>query len=288
MRVTKRLIERLQKLTRGEAIAFSSLSQSLSDSLIREGVLTTEYHGGKRVLRAPNPNALMAAMAKYNEALRNLDSAAEIIENEGSRAMQASLSGNSKTRTARSCPGFLVNAYENIECQLDGHAFSINPTEGSAVYIANWESFIPPASVVVVGVENMENFLKIRKQKKLVESFLMPGETGVLFVARYAFSSDLAEWLRLIPNRYLHFGDFDLAGIEIFFTQFWSHVGKRGSFLIPSDIEERISHGSRQRYDEQYAKYAHLTTQDSTLNRLISLIHHYRRTYDQEGYIDIE
>lgn len=286
MKLTTSLIGKLRKLTQGEAIAYSSISRTLSKSLESEGLLTTEYHGTKRRLRAPNPKALMAALQEYNEALRDLDIAAEIVDGVDSRAMQATLSGNSKTRAVRSCPGFLVNTYGNVECMLGGRNFSIHPPEGSAVYISDWKSFIPPTSALIVGVENMENFLTICKQKKLIESFLMSNETGVIFVARYAFSSDLAEWLHLISNRYLHFGDFDLAGIEIFLTQFKPYVRERGSFLIPPDIEERISNGSRQRYDGQYAKYSHLTTQDPALNRLIALIHRYRRTYDQEGYID--
>ncbi|MDE7419993.1 MAG: hypothetical protein K2N35_07270 [Muribaculaceae bacterium] len=62
------------------------------------------------------------------------------------------------------------------------------------------------------------------------------GESDILFVSRYAFSSDLMEWLNMVPNRYIH----------LF-------------------------------YD--------LTTTYPDINHLISLIHKYRRTYDQEGYI---
>ena len=285
MRLTSRLIEILQRLIEGEAVAFSSLSRSLSGPLVSEGLLTIVHHGTRRLLRAPNPDALKMALPRFNEALCNLVIAEEIAIGNGTRAIQASVSGNSKTRAARSCPGFLVNTYENVLCQLNGQLISINPPMGSATYIADWQSFMPPASVLIVGVENMENFLMIRKHRNLIESFMRVEETGALFVARYAFSSDLTEWLRMIPNRYLHFGDFDLAGIDIFLSQFRRAVGDRGSFLIPNDIETRISHGSRQRYDEQYSRYANLSTTDPDLTRLIGIIHRYRRAYDQEGYI---
>lgn len=285
MRLTPRLIEILQRLIEGEAVAFSSLSKSISEPLVSEGLLTIAHHGTHRLLRAPNTDALKMALPRFNEALCNLDIAEEIADGNGSRALQAGASGNSKTRAARSCPGFLVNTYENVECQLNGNTISINPSMGSATYIADWKTFIPQASVLIVGVENMENFLKIRQQKELIESFMEAEETGVLFVARYAFSSDLTEWLRMIPNRYLHFGDFDLAGIDIFLSQFLPAVGKRGSFLIPDDIETRISHGSKQRYDEQYSRYANLSTTDTDLARLIGIIHRHRCAYDQEGYI---
>lgn len=285
MKLTLRLIDNLRKIIRGKSIPYSSFPESLADSLVREGLLNIECHGSRRRLRTHNPTALAGALPRYNEALRDLDAAALMLSENDSRAVQAALSGNSKIRHERSCPGFLVNSYCRIECQLNGKAFTIEPAEGSALYIADWESFIPPANALIIGVENMENFLKIRYQKKLFSTCLHSHETQILFVARYAFSSDLAQWLGHISNRYLHFGDFDLAGINIFLTQFLPFVGRRGSFLIPTDIEDRLSRGSRERYDEQYYKYQRLTTTDPDLKSLIALIHRYRRSYDQEGYI---
>lgn len=286
MKLTLRLIHNLRRLLDGESIPYSSLPKSLTVSLVKEGLLNVEYHGSRRCLRTHNVTALAGALPRYNEALCDLDAAEFILSGDGSRTAQASVSGNSKTRSERSCPGFLVNTSSSMECLLSAKAFTIAPTEGSAIYIADWKSFIPPVHALIVGVENMENFLKIRCQKKLFSSCLHQDETQILFVARYAFSSDLTQWLRRIPNRYIHFGDFDLAGINIYLTQFNPSVGERGSFFIPADIEERLRRGSRQRYDVQYSKYQQLTTTDSELNSLIALIHLYRRTYDQEGYIE--
>lgn len=286
MKLSKSLIENLRKLISGKAIAYSSLSSTLSDSLLKERLLTVEYHGTKRLLRASNADALSAFLPQYNEALCDLDWAYELLDNEGSRAEQAILSGNSKIKAARSCPGFLVNSFHKVECLLGDKPIVIDPPEGCAVYISDWRNFLPSSTALIVGVENMENFLKIRNQVQLIESFMNVDETCVLFVSRYAFSSDLGRWLEMVPNRYLHFGDFDLAGIDIFLSQFKPHVGERGSFLIPKDIEARISRGSRERYDDQYVRYANLSTEDLNLGRLINIIHRFRRTYDQEGYID--
>ncbi|MCM1491194.1 MAG: hypothetical protein NC095_10280 [Muribaculum sp.] len=285
MRLTLRLIDNLEKLLRGEPLPYSALAGSMSEPLLREGLLTIEFHGTKRLLRVSNKAALVSALPRFNEALADLDSAKCLLQGDDSRAAQAEMSGNSKILSKRSCPGFLVNSFAPLQCTLDGSPFPVYPPEGSAVYIADWKSFVPPAAALIVGVENMENFLMIRRQKELLEPFLTDGETGILFAARYALSSDLAEWLRIIPNRYLHFGDFDLAGIDIFLSQFLPAVGDRGSFLIPDDIETRIARGSRHRYDEQYSRYSNLTTAYPDLDRLIDIIHRHRRAYDQEGYI---
>ena len=100
-------------------------------------------------------------------------------------------------------------------------------------------------------------------------------------------STDLRNWLLGIPNKYVHFGDFDLAGIHIFLTEFYKHLGGRSSFLIPSDIELRLSKGSSARYNEQYEKYHTLSCDISNLQSLIDFINKYHHGYDQEGYINI-
>lgn len=220
MKLSLRLIENLQRLLKGESIPYSALPKSLVDSLEGEGLLYVAHHGTRRVLSAPNLQALAGALPQYNEALSDLEAAAGLLTEDNSRAAQAALSGNSKTSGRRSMPGFLVNSYSRLVCELCGNPFVIEPSEGSAVYVADWQSFVPPASTLIIGIENTENFLRIRKQKKLFDDCLLKDESEILFVSRYAFSSDLMNWLAAIPNRYVHFGDFDLAGIAIFLNQF--------------------------------------------------------------------
>ena len=154
------------------------------------------------------------------------------------------------------------------------------PPEGSAVFIQNPDEFYIPSDVIVVGVENGENFCRIRSQKYLF------GDNKVLFVSRYPQSADLREWLIKIPNRYIHFGDFDLAGICIYQSEFYKFLGDRAGFLIPEDIEERLKSGNAGLYDTQYLRYKNLNIIDSRLNGLVEMIHHYGRVYEQEGYID--
>lgn len=285
MKLTIRLIEHLQRLLRGESIPYSSLPKSLVEPIVKEGILSVAYHKTKRHLIAPNSAALAGALPKYNEALKDLDAAVKLLTEDNSRAAQAAISGNSKTSSKRAMPGFLVSSYSRIDCMLYGQPIAIEPIEGSAIYIADWKSFVPPVSTLIIGIENTENFLRIREQKKLFDYCLRREESEILFISRYAFSSDLMYWLALIPNRYVHFGDFDLAGISIFLDQFKPHVGERGSFLIPPDIESRLKNGSRERYDEHYQKYSNLSSSDKPISNLISLINKYRRAYDQEGYI---
>lgn len=200
----------------------------------------------------------------------------------------ASETGNSKLVTVRSCPGFPVNTYEPIECRLNEEPFIINSQEGCFYFVSDWRTFTIPNDVIIIGIENMENFRKVRQQRLFFDEYLHKHRLSqkVLFVSRYPQSTDLREWLASIPNLYIHFGDFDLAGIHIFLSEFQKHLGiGRTSLLIPEDISSRLRYGSARRYNEQYARYKDIKSDRREIQQLIDLIHHERKGYDQEGYI---
>lgn len=243
----------LEALSRGESVGESRISQQLLGRLRDEHLLIASSHGSKVSYRAVDPGAISLPGGELlsGSASRTLAGWPE----EMSRSEQVALFGDSKVFRARACPGFPVNSYEPVSAALGGKPLVIDPAPGSFLFISDWRSFEIPPDVVVVGVENMENFRLARSQKYLFEHLCSP----VLFVSRYPQSTDLVSWLGSIPNRYLHFGDLDLAGIHIFLTEFQRHLGPRAEFFIPPDADARLQF-------------------------LISLIHKHHRGYDQEGY----
>jgi len=273
----------IQALIAGEQVAGSKLNSKLRDELLAEGMLLVISRGSKKSYRARDVEALKRFLIDKDESYRILE-----INASDSRASMATETGNSKLVMVRSCPGFLVNSYEPIECSLHGEPFMVNPQEGSFLFVAEWGKFTIPKDVVVIGIENMENFRMIRKQRAFFEEYLQTHELSnrVLFVSRYPQSTDLRRWLYAIPNHYLHFGDFDLVGINIFLVEFQQYLGKeRSSYLIPDDIGSRLKLGSRKRYDEQYCRFKNIKSDVCELQQLIDLIHYERKGYDQEGYI---
>lgn len=280
MRLSASLLQALKRLAAGETIAASSLRDDMAGELKQEGLLTTRVHGSRRSYTAIDPGALRVYLGQHYDALRDLDAASPAPSG---RAAQAAVSGNSKCSRVRSCPGFPVNTLEPICCLLCGESVELYPPPGSFAYITDWQSFELPADVVVVGVENMENFRLVRLQREFFEREL-PGRR-LLFVPRYPQSADLACWLGGISNEYVHFGDLDLAGINIFLTEFLPHTGTRGRFLIPSDAERRIARGTVERYNAQLARFRNLQASDPALQQLIDTIHRHHRGYDQEGYV---
>ena len=284
MKITSSLIDKLIRLRSGESLPSSALRGEWVEELLSDGVLISRSHGSRSCIIAASPDTLEKSLMHINERLGHLDKMKETLDAETTRSEQAAETGNSKLVTARSCPGFPVNSYEPIICCLNGKELVVNPQEGTFLFIADWHSFAIPDDVTVVNIENMENFRLIRRQQSLFASAL--ASKRLLFVSRYPQSSDLRTWLQTIPNQYVHFGDFDLAGIHIFLTEFQKHLGTRASFLIPQDIEQRIKHGSAERYNDQYPKFCHLTSNIPPLQQLIDMLHKYHRCYDQEGYIE--
>jgi len=270
MRISQTLANTLQRLMNGESVAASTLRKDFAETLMAEGLLTVQTNGSRRKFRAIDAAALKNFLQTRYEELRTVGDVIPTLYE--TRYEQAAETGNSKLVKVRSCPGFPVNSYEPIVCTLRGREFVVSPQEGSFVFIDDWQHFVISEDVVVVGIENMENFRMIRQQKALFER--EAGHERLLFVSRYPQSTDLRRWLQTVPNRYVHFGDFDLAGIHIFLTEFHPYLGHRASFLIPSDIEQRLSRGSSERYNAQYGKF-----------HALHLINSLRRCYDQEGYI---
>lgn len=273
----------IQALLAGEQVAGSKLDSKLLDELLAEGLLLVASRGSRKSYRARDMEALKRFLIDKDESFRIIEANAS-----DSRATMAAETGNSKLVMVRSCPGFPVNSYEPIECFLDGNPFVVNPQEGIFLFVSDWEKFTIPEDVVVIGIENMENFRMIRKQRTFFEKYLHDHDLSdkVLFVSRYPQSTDLRKWLYTIPNHYLHFGDFDLAGINIFLFEFQQYLGKeRSSYLIPADIESHLKFGSRKRYDEQCNRFKDIKSDILELQQLIDLIHHERKAYDQEGYI---
>ena len=273
----------IKALMAGELVAGSKINNKLLEELMAEGLLLVNSHGSRKSYRARDVNALKRYLIDKDENYRMME--VDVLD---SRASMAAETGNSKFITIRSCPGFPINSYEPIDCLLCGEPFLVNPQEGSFFFVSEWEKFTIPKDVVVIGIENMENFRMIRKQKSFFENYLQTHglSNKVLFVSRYPQSTDLRKWLSTISNHYLHFGDFDLAGINIFLSEFQQFIGNdRSSYLIPDDIESKLKSGSRKRYDEQLCHFNHLQSDNSELQRLINLIHYERKAYDQEGYI---
>ena len=286
MKKTKTLLKLLIKLADGKFIPASSLNTEIAQQMLQDRILVVVPHGSYQSLRATDVNTFRHYLASQYD-IRDLEAQLSLMENEQiDRASQVRVSGDSKMIRHRTFQGFLVNSYQSMPATLNGKPITIQPPEGSYMFISDYEHFLIPSDVIVVGIENSENFRYIQRQQSFFEQNIS-SEGRLLFVNRYPQEQhqDLISWLKSIPNCYIHFGDLDLAGIAIYQNEYFKHLRDKCSFLIPHDYEERISQGSRERYDTQLPQYGNMIIKDDRISDLLSCIHRYHRGYDQEGFI---
>ena len=268
------------RLANGEVLPSSSLKGEWFEQMLADGILVSITHGSRKNFRVSNADTFRHYLDSQYD-IRDLEQTLQMLSEENpNRALQVDVVGDSKFIRQRSFSGFLVNSYQPIDAILNGQSITICPPEGSFVFVSDYQHFSVAEDVVIVGIENAENFRYIRCQKYLFAEY-----EKVLFMSRYPQNGDLVRWLRSISNNYVHFGDLDLAGIAIYQNEFYRYLGERSSFLIPEDYEECISLGNRERYDKQLPQYGKMKIQDQRIAPVLSCIHRYHRGYDQEGFI---
>jgi hypothetical protein len=277
------------QLANGESLPIGKAKGEWVSLMLEDGIIVATAHGSRKTIRAVDVGMFVHYIeSRYN--VRDLVAYKEMLLSENvNRATQVEVAGDSKAIKCRTFSGFLVNSYDKIDARLNGHEFLISPQNGSFVFVYDYKTFEIASNVVIVGVENAENFRYIEQQRWLFDS-VIPSGYKVLFVCRYPLeqSKDLISWLQSIPNHYIHFGDLDLAGINIYLTEFECYLKDRASFLIPEDYDTRIQNGSIERYNTQLPKYGSIQCDNPRILALIASIHRNHRGYDQEGFIHLD
>jgi hypothetical protein len=240
----------LRSLLSGDlnAADFSTSNKKLLAQFLDDNVLDYRLIGKQqRKVFCPDVSNLYKYLHNKFE-IPSLDVYIDFLEKEDTQRSDAVRAvADTKFRRTKVFTGFLVNSYDTIICELHKQPFLITPAAGAFTFINSYRDFQIPVDVTVVVVEGHENFREIARQK-----YLFDGLTP-LFVWRYQNSTAVAEWLKSIPNAYLHFGDFDPKGIHIYLTEFKNKIpATRGQFLIPANLEALFTqHGEKALYEKQ-------------------------------------
>jgi len=272
------IAEKLILLRNGEKVPFSKLKHEVIDLMIGNGILNVQLHGRSKKLVYLSNKELLAPFLINHFGIDNLENyITGYLKAELSRAEAIEISSNSKLRSVRTFKGFLVNCYEPVECVLNNRVVSIEPQEGTFTFIYDYLTFNPSPDITIIGIENPENFRQIQKQKILF------GNIRPLFVSRYPQNKDLIRWLMSIPNDYLHFGDFDFAGLNIYMNEYKKHLQEKSSFFLPANIEKLLStRGNRDNYTKQAIQFDLSLVEEENVLILIGLIEKYRKGLEQE------
>ena len=279
MKLPVSIAENLILLLSGEKIPASKIRHLSIDTMLDNGILKKQIQGrSKALIYLPEATRLNDFL--QNNGIPDLQNYINTLQNNDlTRADAVAVSSDSKLKKIRTFKGFLINCYNPIQTTINGKSILLTPTEGVFQFIYDFESFTIPQDITIVGVENPENFRYIEKQKRLFEN-IKP-----LFVSRYPQnqSKDLLKWLQSIPNKYLHFGDFDFAGIGIYLNEYKKYLGDRASFFVPENIENLFPEsGNRDLYDKQNDNFDLQLINEKNLIELIEVIHKYKKGLEQE------
>lgn len=281
MKLSLKIAKVLLALINGETIRASSAKSVLINELISEDILWQKGKH-KKLIQIRDKEALTTYLLNQIQ-INDLEAYILALENKDtSRAEFVKITTDSKHSKERAFKGFLINCYSPIKAQLNGQDFTINPAIGSFIFISDFETFKIDKNITIVGVENSKNFSLIHQQKYLF------GGIQPLFISRYPQNQnkDVLKWLSSIPNNYLHFGDFDIAGIGIYLNEYKKYLSDRATFLIPENIKKDLSkNGNRKRFDNQKINFKLNDIVETKLSDLIEIINSEKKGLDQEFYI---
>ncbi len=275
------LAKKLLILQGGSSLPASQLRHEVVDAMVEQGVLYRQLQGrSKESIRLPDARAF----AHYLHNHFGIPDLADYVQHFADPGLSGAdavvLGADSKLRRQRSFQGFLVNAYDPIPCVLNGREWILAPVEGTYAFVADFESFLPAPGVTVVGMENPESFREIRRQRYLFAD-LQP-----LFVSRYPQGKDLLRWLAGIPNPYLHFGDIDFAGLNIYWNEYKAVLGTRASFFLPEGTAELMAaHGNRALYVQQSLQIDRAGIDEPAVLEALGLIERFGKGLEQEVFL---
>ena len=284
MDIPKSFTEKLIAIANNETVSIglfkSKQSKDLLDIFLSENILQKSKKRNSFIVYSNNIEQLKNFL-RERYGIINLENYQQFLNNPNStKSESAQISSNSKTKETKVYSGFFLRTYANIESKLNGEKFNLKTLKGSSLFISDFKNLIIPKNVTIVGIENPETFYLIENYKHYFEKF------NPLFLLRFNNKSFI-EWLQLIPNKYLHFGDFDLSGIAIYILEYRNKIdSKRCNYFIPKNIDSLIN--SSKNYSD-YVKQLNdpkvkgLDFENySEIKDLANIIKKYRKTIEQE------
>ena len=200
----------------------------------------------------------------------------EIFENKPSRDTIQEWRNDSKAINSPSLKGLYVSSLHVTKIKLNSEVISILPTDGIGYFLFHTETIELFPDTVIIGVENYQVIWFAKRYK---EFFNMQNSIFVVI------NPYMLEWISGVENQYIHFGDYDLAGINIYLNKVFPKLqdANKASMFIPDNIAFLIEkHGDTALYEKQ-KQYTNLLTDDVKILDLINSIKYYKKAIEQEG-----
>lgn len=284
MNITIEQAKLLKELSEGKKVPLSRLKARIFQQLIQEQVLLRQKESHGWNVYTDHPQSLLNYL--YNHYIRcTLDEYIERGQAAPSRSNNIRMSGDSKLKETELWQGFYFKVSEPIHAQWQGKPLTLLPyPEGIPVFMPQPETLSLPEDVTVVMIENSENFLKIETQLPLFQGL------KCFFVSFYPREqhSYFIEWLQKQPNNYVHYGDFDFAGIHIYQSQYKKYVSGESRYLVPPGLLPLFRrYGKRALYNNQLSLQALIKADEPGISELLEIIKREHKGLEQEIFNDL-
>ncbi len=286
MKLPINIAKHLLYMQQGNKIPAAQMKHTIVQKLLEDNIIAKQRIGSNRNLYFLTDNSLLNQYISNHFGIDNLELYVEKYEQENlTRSEAVQISSDSKLKSIRTFKGFLVNSYQPIKAILNNQSITLQPAIGSFIFIHDFEKFFIPENTTIIGIENAENFRFIHQQHYLFKNI------EPLFISRYPQTqyNDVLQWLKSINNPYLHFGDFDIEGINIYLREFKQHLHQRATFFIPPNIEGLLQQkGNRTLYNQQIDRIADSSSiEEKEIIDLLTLIHKHKKGLEQEVLINL-
>ena len=188
---------------------------------------------------------------------------------------------HTKRVESKSFNGLMISVFNKLEVNYNDKKQYFYPLEGSGLFLHYTSKLQLDDDVIVVGVENPQVVWYINNYKHLFEN-----DKKYLFLCISEYKTTYQyKWLESFSGEYIHFGDFDLAGINIYLNTIVPKLkkAKSHSFLIPDNIYEIIKEKNYMLDYSNQTKYLNITSkEDKNLQKLMEFIKSHKITIEQE------
>lgn len=261
----------------------SFTSKKLLDEFI--GCNCVYVSGKPQQIYLNDTEALLGVIKSNGYNINCVEDLDYFIENEKEPKSRDEIVDNyshTKRIESKSFNGLMVSVFDKLEVNLNGKKQYFYPLEGSGLFLHYTSKLQLEDDVIVVGVENPQVVWNIDKYKYLFEK-----SKKYLFLCISEYKTNYQyKWLESFSGEYIHFGDFDLAGINIYLNIIVPRLkkAKSHSFLIPDNIYKIIKEKNYQKDYSNQTRYLNITSkEDKNLQKLIEFIKTHKTTIEQEA-----
>ena len=276
MKITKILIENLIKLSMGRPVSFSMSRNEVFGELLAQGVVKHVKRGCHNSLYAVEPETFRDYIAQRYAKLDNLENVLQYFDDVNS-ASQNQLAWTKPNADENHRIFFCAN--KCINAKVSGNEYIIQPCNDVETSILPDTALSLPDDVTIVGVINKEVFNSVSTFYKFFDT------TPHLYIYCDDFEI-VANLVKGLKNRYIHFGNLDFEEIERYELMIFNEIGERAEFFLPDGMREYIKKGNIKLFKEQYRIYRNAKLKDLRLTPLRQMLIQHQRAFNMKGYLE--